>query len=154
MSELDQVQQILDTNRYMVLATVTPGGAPWATPVYFANQDSRTFWWVSNPDSRHSQNIETNASIAITVFDSSVPIGGATAMYAEATARECPDELIHDGITIFSRCADRDGAGVWGVEHVTAPKRLRLYQARVDALFVLATDDGPDRSIPVDLPSE
>lgn len=152
MSELDQVRQILDTNHYMVLATVGPGGAPWATPVYFANEDVHTFWWVSDPDSRHSRNIEVTASIAITVFDSSVPIGGATAMYAEATARECPGELINDAIAIFSQCSERDGAGVWGVEHVTAPKRVRLYQAKVDALYVLATGGGPDRSIPVDLP--
>lgn len=152
MTDLDHVQQILDTNRYMVLATASADGAPWATPVYFAHDDPGAFWWVSSPDSRHSRNIEEHPAIAITVFDSSVPIGGAAAMYAEATAQQCPDDVVNDGITIFSRCCERDGAGVWGVEHVTAPARLRLYQARVDALFMLATGGGPDRSIPVALP--
>lgn len=152
MNELEQVHRILDTNRYMVLATVGPDRAPWATPVYFAHEDPHAFWWVSSPDSRHSSNIAAHPSVAITVFDSSVPIGGATAMYAEATAQQCPPELINEGIAIFSRCSEHDSAGVWGIEQVTAPARLRLYRARVDALFVLATDGGPDRSIPVALP--
>ena len=154
MTDLDHVRQIVDTNRYLVLATVSAEGAPWATPVYFANDDLRSFWWISAPDSRHSRNIEAHPSIAITVFDSSVPIGGAAAMYAEATAQQCPADAIDDGIATYSRCSERDGAGVWRVEHVTAPARLRLYRAHVDALFMLAPDGGPDRSVPVALPTE
>ena len=42
--------------------------------------------WVSAPDSRHSRNIAEQPTIAITIFDSHAPIGGAEAPYLEATA--------------------------------------------------------------------
>ena len=41
---------IVDDNRYMVLGTADASGRPWATPVYYAAQDCRDFYWVSALD--------------------------------------------------------------------------------------------------------
>jgi nitroimidazol reductase NimA-like FMN-containing flavoprotein (pyridoxamine 5'-phosphate oxidase superfamily) len=51
------VQDIIAGNRYMVLGTADEQGAPWATPVWFATADCRVFYWVSDPNARHSRNI-------------------------------------------------------------------------------------------------
>jgi hypothetical protein len=45
---------------------------------------------VSAPDSRHSRNLAERPQVAITVFDSHAPVGGAEALYLEAIAG--PDE--------------------------------------------------------------
>jgi hypothetical protein len=152
MTQLADVEKILDANRYLVLATATPDGTPWATPVYFAHDEPTTFWWVSHPDARHSRNIAVNPAVAITVFDATVPFGGASGVYAGASAQECTDDLVGEGIAVFDRCSRRDDAGSWDAGRVTGDARLRLYRARVTSLFLLATDDGPERRIPVAIP--
>lgn len=141
--------QIVGANRYMIIATASPDGAPWGTPVYFAHDGLATFWWVSSPESRHSQLIATNPQAALTVFDSTVEIGQAAAVYAEASAAMCSDAETAAEIQVLSDRLVAHGAGSWDVGRVTAPARLRLYRARTTSVWVLAEDDGPDRRLPV-----
>ncbi len=93
----ETVPRLLAANKYMVLATADADGVPWATPAYFAPRDESRLYWVSSPESRHSRNIAVRPTVAITVFDSSVPIGGAEAIYLEATARQV-DVAEHDAL--------------------------------------------------------
>jgi Pyridoxamine 5'-phosphate oxidase len=39
---------IIDSSLYMVIATADESGRPWASPVYFAVEDYRNFYWVSS----------------------------------------------------------------------------------------------------------
>ncbi|MEV4019513.1 pyridoxamine 5'-phosphate oxidase family protein [Nonomuraea angiospora] len=74
------VPRLLTDNRYLVLATADRQGRPWAAPVFFAARDEDRLFWVSAPDSRHSRNIAERPDVAITVFDSHAPTGGAEAL--------------------------------------------------------------------------
>ncbi len=85
------VPQVLAATRYLVLATADADGVPWATPVYFAASDERHLCWVSSPEARHSRNLSERPDVALTVFDSQVPIGSAEAVYVEATAAPADD---------------------------------------------------------------
>ncbi|MFG1959151.1 pyridoxamine 5'-phosphate oxidase family protein [Nonomuraea sp. NPDC049028] len=85
------VPRLLADSRYLVLATADRLGRPWATPVFFAARDEDRLFWVSAPDSRHSRNIAERPAVAITVFDSHAPIGGAEALYLEASAGPADD---------------------------------------------------------------
>ncbi len=38
-------RQVIDTNRYLVLATADKHGIPWASPVWYAHADYREFFW-------------------------------------------------------------------------------------------------------------
>ena len=40
---------VLDRNRHLTLATADGDGRPWASPVWFACEEHRRFWWVSQP---------------------------------------------------------------------------------------------------------
>ncbi|MEI2775366.1 MAG: pyridoxamine 5'-phosphate oxidase family protein [Tetrasphaera sp.] len=146
----EQARQILTSNRYLVVATATPGAAPWVTSVYFAHQGLDTLWWVSRPSTRHSRLIAANPQVAITIFDSSVPVGHASAVYAEAWAQECSSELAADEVHLYSKRSIDDQVRAWTALDVTGPSELRLYRAQVTALWILATGDGPDRRIRVD----
>ncbi|MGH3456967.1 pyridoxamine 5'-phosphate oxidase family protein [Aeromicrobium sp.] len=144
--------RVLGGTRYGVLATASADGTPWASPVYLAHGDwsdrPPDLWWVSSPDSRHSRLIADNPAVAVTVFDSSVAIGNATAVYAEALAQECDRNLAAGNIGLFSECCVRDGGGKWNLSQVTDGARHRLYRASITTLYVLALE-GPDRTIQV-----
>jgi nitroimidazol reductase NimA-like FMN-containing flavoprotein (pyridoxamine 5'-phosphate oxidase superfamily) len=84
------VPRVLAANKYMVLATAAADGVPWAMPVYFAASDKHLYW-VSSPETRHSRNISMRPTVAITIFDSQVPIGAAEAVFVEATAGAADD---------------------------------------------------------------
>ncbi|MET9022693.1 pyridoxamine 5'-phosphate oxidase family protein [Actinopolymorpha sp. NPDC004070] len=86
MIDRSDVDRILAANRYLVLGTADEDGNPWVSPVFFAPLDADQVVWVSSPDSRHSRNIAKRASVAITVFDSTVEVGRAEAAYFDAHA--------------------------------------------------------------------
>jgi hypothetical protein len=143
-------KEIIDANLYMVLATADAEGNPWASPVYFAPDGYRDFFWVSRPEARHSRNISARdgQAIAIVVFDSSVPIGAARAVYMSAVAREVPEGDSAAGLAVFSRRSLAHGAGEWTAKDVQRPAELRLYQATVTEHFILG---ARDERIPVTL---
>ena len=51
---------IVDSNLYATLATAK--GRPWASPVWFAYDGYRDFFWISRPEARHSRNVAARAS--------------------------------------------------------------------------------------------
>ncbi len=86
MSDRSTIDRLVAANRYLVLSTADEQGLPWATPVFFAPLATDRLCWVSSPDSRHSRNITHRNTVAITVFDSTVPVGQAEAAYFDADA--------------------------------------------------------------------
>jgi uncharacterized protein YhbP (UPF0306 family) len=52
------------------LATVWPGGRAHINHMYFARSGLFEVVWISDPDSRHSRNLVSNSSAAVTIFDS------------------------------------------------------------------------------------
>jgi hypothetical protein len=133
----EQLRAIVDANRYMTLATAGEDGRPWATPVWFATEDYRQFYWVSKPDARHSRNLAARPDLGIVIYDSSVPVGGAQAVYMAAVAEEVGDE----GLDVFNRRGAAQGLEPWTSEDVLAPARHRLYRATAGEHFVLTETD-------------
>ena len=142
MTNDDIARAILDAGVYVVLATADAEGAPWASPVWFANEDYRRLYWVSYPGGRHSQNIGLRPHIAMVVFDSTVPPGTGQAVYMTATAEQLTDAAaIEHGIGVFSRESMRQGDEVeWCSDRVAGEARLRLYCANVHEYSILDPD--------------
>jgi nitroimidazol reductase NimA-like FMN-containing flavoprotein (pyridoxamine 5'-phosphate oxidase superfamily) len=131
-------RSIVDSNRYMTLATADESGRPWASPVWFATEGYAEYYWVSTPDARHSQNLRARADLGVVIFDSGAAVGTGQAVYIEASARELtePAEL-ERGIEVFSRVSEAQGAPPWALEDVRAPAAHRLYLATATNCFVL-----------------
>lgn len=141
--------QILETNRYMTLATADPTGLPWASPVWYAaGSDLREFFWVSSPVARHSSNIAGRPQIGIVIFDSQQPIGTGQAVYLSALAKQVPDQDIDRGIATFSLASQAQGGRAWSRADVGAQARHRLYHATAIEHFVLSS---ADERLPVDI---
>jgi uncharacterized protein YhbP (UPF0306 family) len=134
-------RRILDTNMYMTLATADEEGRPWASPVWYAQASTTEFLWVSDPEVRHSRNLAQRPEVGIVVFDSTVPVGGAEAVYLEAVAEELLGAELERGIAIYSRTSREAGAREWTLADVSPGSRLRLYRAIASAAFVLGRDD-------------
>jgi nitroimidazol reductase NimA-like FMN-containing flavoprotein (pyridoxamine 5'-phosphate oxidase superfamily) len=142
-------QDIIESSRYLVLATADATGRPWSSPVYFANIGMAEFFWVSSPEVTHSQNIAVRPEVGIVVFDSHAEIGVGQGVYMSATAELLGDGETAEGIAAFSRRSVAHGGREWTSEDVSPGAGLRLYRASVDAHWMLAKDGQPDHRIPV-----
>lgn len=139
-------RQIIDQSIYMVLATADGSGRPWASPVQYATEDRREFFWVSRPEATHSQNLRERSELAIVIFDSTIAGEERQAVYMSAVGREVPLGE-SEGLEVFSRRSIANGDEEWTAERVSPPAELRLFHASVSEHFVLRTDR--DERVPV-----
>ena len=134
-------KRILDTNRYMTIATAGKDGHPWATPVYFSPDRYRNMFWISGPDAQHSRNIAAHPEVTLVVFDSTVPIGSAEAVYMRARAEEVTEPSPEDCEAAFRQRFESIKA--FTPEELQPPARLRLYRASVEQHWVLIRGSDP-----------
>jgi hypothetical protein len=144
---LDQrAAAVIEANKYMALGTVDADGLPWVTPVYFTPDGHADFYWVSSPDAEHSLNVARNANVSIAIFDSSVPVGQASAVYLRARAEVVPDDEL-------DRCAALYSARLGELRHFTPDELradLRLYRARATSHWLLIRGRDPEYGTGID----
>jgi nitroimidazol reductase NimA-like FMN-containing flavoprotein (pyridoxamine 5'-phosphate oxidase superfamily) len=137
-------REIVDSGLYMVLGTAGADGRPWVSPVWYAPEGYREFFWVSSPDVEHSRNIAVRREISIVVFDSRQPINTGQAVYMTAVAQQLSDDEQKRGTEIFSRRSQKQGARPWTLDDVRPPAPVRLYRATVDQQWMLdKSGEGP-----------
>jgi pyridoxine/pyridoxamine 5'-phosphate oxidase len=146
----DVARSVIDANRYMVLGTADEKGHPWVTPVWFASEDYRSFHWVSSPDAKHSRNLAAEPRVAITIFDSSVPVGGAQAVYMKGVAEELAGVELERSVEVFDRVARMDHGRAYVLDDVQGSALIRLYRATVSEHWVLIPGRDPDRGSGID----
>jgi hypothetical protein len=140
---------IIDSNDYMVLATADESGLPWASPVWYAPEEYREFFWVSSPEARHSRNLAVRPELGIVIFDSTVAVGAGQGVYLWAVGELMSGDDLDRGIAIFSRRSEERGARAWTGDQVVPPAPLRLFRATVSEHSMLDPDASPDRRTPV-----
>lgn len=129
-------RSIIDANLYMTLGTADADGFPWASPVYFAPDGGRSFYWLSATDAQHSRNLADRPQMSIVIFDSTVAPYHGRAVYAVGEARELSGTDLERALTVYPR-PDGDGATTFSAEDVTAPAVYRIYQMTASDLWVL-----------------
>jgi hypothetical protein len=131
------VRKVIDDNRYMTIATADANGDPGVSPVYFAADDYRDFYWMSSPDVTHSRNIAIRPQVSIVLFDSHAPTEAVpvSAAYLKATAAQVNDNEIEHALTIFPGPVER--GGIVTSDELRPPAPYRLYRATVSEYFVL-----------------
>jgi uncharacterized protein YhbP (UPF0306 family) len=150
------VPRLLAAHRYLVLGTADGEGRPWATPVFFVADGEHRVLWVSAPDSRHSRNIAARPEVAITIFDTHAPIGGAEALYLEATAGPVADDERTAALAVLN--TGLPTRHQLGPEDLEPAGPLRVYQAAITSHFVLIRggdtrfDNVTDARLPVTPP--
>jgi uncharacterized protein YhbP (UPF0306 family) len=152
MIDRSAVDRVLAANHYLVLGTADEHGKPWVTPVCFAPLDPNRLYWVSSPDARHSRNITHRNTVAITVFDSTVPVGQAEAAYFDAHAAPAtPDEVDVALQSLNSRLPlDKQLSG----DDLQPRGPLALYRADLLHRYVLVRGGSHDLGNDVDMTVE
>jgi nitroimidazol reductase NimA-like FMN-containing flavoprotein (pyridoxamine 5'-phosphate oxidase superfamily) len=141
---------VIDANSYMALGTADAEGHPWVTPVWFASEDYRQFYWLSSPEARHSRNLAARPELAIAIYDSTAAQGTAEAVYMSGRAEELTGDELERGIELFDRISRRDIAREWSLSDVQPPSLFRLYRATASEHFVLIRGRDPERGSGVD----
>lgn len=143
MEPVDNAKHVIDSNKYMTLGTVCDDGSPWVTPVYFTPDGYHRFYWLSNPDSEHSRNIAERPNVRIVVFDSSVRIGGAEAVFMDAVAGPVPEDELADAAPVFSGRFPE--LRKYGPAEMSGSSLMRLYRADASSHEILVRGSDPLR---------
>ena len=154
-ADLDEMaRRVIDANLYMTIATLQSDGSPWLSPVYFTPARYRDFYWVSVPGAHHSRNVLERPEVQIVIFDSSVAVGHAEAVYISARAREIPEDELP--AVVGEAFQERGGARRFAPEDLAGEADLRLYVASATSWEVLVRGGDPvhgtgiDRRVPAD----
>jgi hypothetical protein len=143
---------IIDSVMYMVLGTADETGHPWASPVYFASEKYKEFFWMSSPEVTHSRNILLRPQVSIVIFDSRVPVGKGQAVYMSALAEELNSTDLDRGIDLyngrFPNPAEQ-GVRIISRDDVQRPAPYRLYRATAQGHWILDPGSRPDHRISV-----
>lgn len=83
--------EILAKIQYATVATVTPDGKPWNSPVAHEIDVDHNIYWFSDKESQHSKNVRTNPHAFIVIYDSTAPEGTGEGVYVEADVIELND---------------------------------------------------------------
>lgn len=89
-----KAKAIIDSNRFMTVATITDNNEPWNSPLAFYHFDNDyTLYWASWTNNQHSKNIRANGKAFIVIYDSK-PVDGKVAdgVYIQAAASEITNE--------------------------------------------------------------
>ncbi len=103
------ILRILRANVLCSMATVTKKNRAHINHAYFCYSPDLEVYFLSDPSSLHCRNLETNSSMAITIFNSSQKWGGSDR-----------------GMQLFGTCREARGRQASKAEHSYA-KRFRSY---------------------------
>ncbi|WP_168207367.1 pyridoxamine 5'-phosphate oxidase family protein [Microlunatus elymi] len=151
-----EFSEIVARLNYLVLATADDDGLPWASPVFFRMNEIGDVFWVSAPGSRHSSNIAARDAVAATVFDSTAPVGAASAAYLVGHASLVHHAGIAEGLGTLNRGLPEPNQ--LDELEVTGAGKLRIFRMRVTDRWILVRGSDPrtetevDARIPVEPP--
>jgi len=83
--------EILQSVKYATLATVTPEGKPWNSPVAHELDTDLNIYWLSDKEGQHSKNVTNNGRAFIVIYDSNDP--RAEGVYIEANVKQVTDPV-------------------------------------------------------------
>jgi nitroimidazol reductase NimA-like FMN-containing flavoprotein (pyridoxamine 5'-phosphate oxidase superfamily) len=88
--------EIIKEILYITIASVSADGQPWNTPVYSAFDKDLNFYWFSDKNSQHSQNVRGNNKVSLVIYNSTVPEGTGEGVYLQCTVKELnsPEEIL------------------------------------------------------------
>ena len=141
---------VIATNRYFVLGTVQPDGAPRVSPVFVNHHEHRAFYWVSSPDARHSRNLAADPRVNAVVFDSSVPPPETRAVYLTGSAYEVAAADLEAEIPLAFAQSVSQGARSFSFAELSGDGDLRLYRLDIDTAEVHARGGHPQWGLGID----
>lgn len=139
----NKAKQIIADNSYMVIATVSSEGKPWAAPVFFAfDSKYANIYFISATDSRHAENIEANPNVALAIYNSTSSIDISDGVQIEGTAYAVEKEGINEAVKLYSlRLSDKaKQPEKYDPNQYLEPAEFRFFNVKVQKIYVTGTD--------------
>lgn len=140
---IKRAAEIIKDIKYITIASVSADGQPWNTPVYSAFDKDLNFYWFSDKNSQHSQNVRGNNKVLLVIYDSTVPEGTGEGVYVKATVSELneADEILAAKAVLDERVGKTNRRNA---EDYMGDTVLRGYKAT--AVQVWMNDDEKDEN--------
>ncbi|MEI9966474.1 MAG: pyridoxamine 5'-phosphate oxidase family protein [Candidatus Moraniibacteriota bacterium] len=137
----EKAKRILSGISYATVATVTPEGKAWNSPVAHDMDENHNIYWFSDKENEHSKNIRNNPSIFIVIYDSTAPDGEGEGVYIEALAEELTNEVEIDTVLRINPNNKEKGSDFLGENvrrcYKAIPQRMWLNDAEEkDGVFI------------------
>ncbi|HSX52842.1 MAG TPA: pyridoxamine 5'-phosphate oxidase family protein [Patescibacteria group bacterium] len=145
-----RAKEIIEKIDYITIASVTPDGMPWNTPVYSAFDKDYNFFWGTHIDSQKAKNIRNDENVFLVIYDSTVPPGTGEGVFIQAKAHQLngPYEIKHAYKTLIDRHPD----SFWGQEAFSEEGPVRLFTAIPQKAWM--NDDGEKNGHYIDVRTE
>jgi hypothetical protein len=105
-SELEiKAVAVIKQIEYLNIASITPDGMPWGTPVYTVYDKELNFHWLSWKENQHSLNVAHNPNVFVTLYDSTVPCSTGFGVYLQGKVKPVmnPVHLAKCLLTFYNR---------------------------------------------------
>jgi hypothetical protein len=129
-----KAKKIIEKIIYITLASVTPDGKPWNTIVFTGFDKKYNFYWRSYKNSVHSQNIESNGDIFITICDTTSPWGEGKGVFIKAHAEELTDK--NDISTALALLDKRSPRSLGSTNDFLDESPRRVYKAVTEKMWI------------------
>jgi uncharacterized protein YhbP (UPF0306 family) len=95
------LKECCESTQFMALATHGPQGL-WNHAVFFAYDKQLNFYFLSEPGSRHMQNLAAHSEVALAIFSTDqFPGGDVLGMQVNGTAEILADDQIEAAFQIY-----------------------------------------------------
>lgn len=145
-----RAREIIANINYITIASVTPDGLPWNSPVFSGYDKDYNFYWGTHKDSQKAKNIANNENVFLVIYDSTVPPGTGEGVYVKAKAQQIVDP--QEVKETFNLLKNRHATDFWDYEAVGADGPVRLYKAVPEKVWM--NDDGEKDGHYIDIRTE
>ncbi len=93
--------QLLEQMHYCILSTSDRSGTPWVTPLFYAYDKRWQLYWISTPESRHSQLLAKNPKAAAVIYSPPDAFKETSALYLTGTVHQCGADELEDVLALY-----------------------------------------------------
>lgn len=146
----NRAKEIIESINYITIASVTPEGKPWNSPVFYAYGKSYNFYWGTHRDSQKAKNISVNNDVFLVIYDSTVKAGAGEGVYIQAKVTELTDSA--EIKTAHKLLWDRHSVPYWKLEEFEPGTPIALYKAVPEKVWM--NDEGKADGHYIDIRTE
>jgi len=145
-----RAKEIIEQIKYITIASVTPAGEPWNSPVFGGYDENYNLYFGTYRKSQKAKNIEANNKVFVVIYDSTVQPGTGEGVYIKGKAFPLtnPEEIKR----VYDLLKPRHDDHFWEFEALDGTGPIRLYKIVPEQAWM--NGDGKDSGYCVDIRTE
>lgn len=146
-----KAKEIIQHNKYMILATCDKAANPWASPVFYAYDKEYNFYFLSAIDSRHGENIEDNPKIGVSIFNSNQRVGLSDGIQMEGAVEILDGKEVESAVEIYSKRlfpeSTMKGAERYNPRDYSGAAEFRFFKIIPSKIYITGVDRRDEVSL-------